>query len=123
MSMNFVRFLENRFQEVTLQVKEIENQTDSAFDIKADHELRAIHSVLDRYRKLVHLFYMPKVIFHFFMMKLGFEPEPQPVMVNQMKEEVEKRKKLAAEKEAMKDIVHEMTKNTPAVAVVPSQCL
>lgn len=80
--MNITRFLENRFQELKWE----EGNTD-AFNVRIDSEMKATHQVLTLYRKLVMWFMIPKVLWDFCLVKLGFKEEPQPILLNKLKEQ------------------------------------
>lgn len=90
--MNFTRFLENRFQELS-----VENEVyKDAFNVRVDSEIKATHDILMTYRWLVKWLLMPKIIGHFCLVKLKLKEEPQPVMLNKIKAD-QLAKKAAAE--------------------------
>jgi hypothetical protein len=86
--MNFVRFLENRFQELTVENEKFKD----AFNVGIDSEIKATHDLLTTYRTVVKWVMMPKVIVDFILVKLGLKIEPQPVLLNRMKETREAKK-------------------------------
>ncbi len=83
--MNFIRFLENRFQELSL-----ENETKIKYDLRIDSEIKAIHEVLTKTRNLTKLGLIPKVLYDYVQVSLGKKPEPKPVIVNKLQEQREK---------------------------------
>jgi hypothetical protein len=99
--MNFVRFIENRYQELTL---ENESHKD-AFNAKLDSEIKAAHQLLSGYRWVFKWFLMPKILFDFLLVKLNLKEEPKPVIMNRLIKEREAKRvsdastaKLLAEK-------------------------
>jgi hypothetical protein len=90
--MNLVQFIENRYQELTEQM-----QKKDAFDVLKDSEIKAAHHILTNYRKLMGIGLIPKVLYHFFEVKMKWRAEPVPVLLNKIKED-----KLAKEEEAKK---------------------
>ncbi len=94
--MNFVKFVENRYQELAFE-SEIEKKGEE-FSVLVDSEKKALHWALTFYRESVKWIMIPKVLFHFFAVKLGFESEPEPKMINKLKKD--KEDALKAKKEA-----------------------
>lgn len=80
--MNFVRFIENRYQELTLQ-----QQSADAFNVRIDSEIKASHDMLTFYRWVVKWAMMPVILCHWIAVALGYKPEPQPVLINKAKAE------------------------------------
>jgi len=89
--MNLVKFLENRYQELTF-----ETQTTDVFMVTKDAEIKAAHQILTTYRVFLKWVLIPKVLLNFIQVKLGFSDEPQPVLLNKIK--ADKEAKEAAEK-------------------------
>ena len=87
--MNLVQFIENRYQELTLESK-------NAFSVTKDAEIKASHQILTSYRTFLKWALIPKVIFNFIQVKLGLRDEPEAVLLNQMI--AEKKAKEDAEK-------------------------
>lgn len=83
--MKFVEFLENRFQEV-----QFENESKNAFNLLLDSEVKAIHEILTRTRELAKLALIPKVLLDYVLVSLGKRKEPEPVLLNRLKEQREK---------------------------------
>lgn len=87
--MNLVRFIENRFQE-----KKAEEQVYTAQDEYMpwlDAEIKALHKVLTGYRTIMVWLNLPLVLFRFGLMKVGLMAEPQPVLVNRLRAERDKK--------------------------------
>ncbi len=85
--MNFVTFIENKFQENSL-----DSQTNKEYDIFRDAEQKTLATLIQWYRNVVKYALLPKVIFQFWLVKIGWSDEPQPVMVNQAKAAIEAKK-------------------------------
>jgi hypothetical protein len=91
--MKFVRFIENRYQELT----HLQSQS-TAFEAKVDAEIKAAHDLLTFYRWVLKWILMPKVIGDFFLVKLNLKPQPEPVIMNEMKKKQEEEKAKLAKK-------------------------
>lgn len=78
--MNFIRFLENRFQELRLESDKV-----LAFDLKVDSEIKAVHEVLEKTRIIAKTLFIPKVLFEYFLVQIGKKPEPKPVITDMIK--------------------------------------
>lgn len=94
--MNFVTFIENRYQELTLK-----NQS-NPYSAKTDSEIKALHSILNIYRTLLKWFLMPKCLLEYFCVCLGFCNEPEPVLINKVKADQEK--ELQAQKDRQAEL-------------------
>lgn len=94
--MNFVEYIENRYQELTLENQSKEKE--SRFDIRIDSEIKAAHEILTAYRWLMKWALMPKIFIGFLMVKLGYSEPPQPVILNKMKAERAKAQEAAKQK-------------------------
>lgn len=89
--MNLVRFIENRYQELTLENNE---QHKDAFNIRIDSEIKAAHEILTAYRWAMKWVLIPKIFLDFTLMKLKLKKEPEPVILNKMKAERESKKNM-----------------------------
>ena len=90
--MNFVTFIENRYQELTLK-----NQT-STYSAATDSEIKALHALLTAYRTILKWLLIPKCLVVYLCVLLGFVNEPIPVLVNKAKADK------AAEEKAKEEI-------------------
>jgi hypothetical protein len=86
--MNFVRFLENRFQELRYQ-QSVEELKDVAFNAPLDSELKATHNILNHYRTLLRWVFTPKILGHYVLVQLKLLPEPEPILLNKIKAQKE----------------------------------
>lgn len=82
--MNLVQFIENRFQELTveLQVKYVASK---------DAELKALHAVMNAYRTVLKWLKIPQVLFDFMLVRLEFAPEPKAPLLEKLKREQKQR--------------------------------
>lgn len=89
--MNFVIFIENRFQEVTkdLQI--------NGFVARKEAETKSLHWVLTTYRSFLKFIQIPKVLGHYALVCLHLAREPQPVLIEDAKaqKDQEQAKKIA----------------------------
>lgn len=83
--MNLVRFCENRFQEIQMETNESKE-----YDAKGEAEIKAIQAILNFYRTSLKWLLVPKCLYDFIQVKLGWSLEPQPVLMNKLKEQKEK---------------------------------
>lgn len=83
--MNLIKFIENRYQELNL---ENEGHKD-AFNVRIDSEMKAAHQILSSYRWIMKWVMMPKVMIDFMLVKFKLQKEPEPVMLNRMKQQKE----------------------------------
>jgi hypothetical protein len=93
--MNFVRFLENHFQELRYEQSKQEIKAPNAFNVSLDSEIKSTHSILMGYRTLMKWLLVPKVLIHYLLAVLGIVHKPEPILINlarQNKEEEEAKK-------------------------------
>lgn len=84
--MNFVRFLENQYQELRW-LQSCEEINDKPFRASLDAEIKASHEILDGYRRLLKWLLIPKVLCHYLMVQLHLAKQPTPILVNKMREQ------------------------------------
>lgn len=89
--MNFVTFIENRYQELTLK-----NQV-NPYSAVVDSEVKAIHALLNGYRRVLKWLLIPKSLGQYFCVCLGFIKPPEPVMINKAKADRDAAEKKAEE--------------------------
>lgn len=84
--MELSKFIDNRVQEIRLEIlpqegKQINNQY-----VVATAEMAAAHMVLTSWQSTLKFLMLPKVLFHFLLMKLHIIEEPgDQVMINAIK--------------------------------------
>lgn len=81
--MNFVQFIDNRFQELTLKTQ---TKTES-FDAMTDSEIKALHQILSCYRTVLKYLLWPKCLSEYLLVCLKLRKKPEPVLSNKMKAE------------------------------------
>lgn len=82
--MNLVQFIENRFQELTVELQ-------VEYVASKDAELKALHAVMTAYRTVLKWLKIPQVIFDFFLMRLELTPEPKAPLLEKLKQEQKRR--------------------------------
>lgn len=102
--MRLEQFIENRFQELTL-----ETQQQQIYSLSKDAEIKALHQLLSSMRTLIKWALIPKIFFQFIEMKLGCFPEPQPALMNKIKADQETEKAAKAAKDFKLKAVSEPT--------------
>lgn len=70
--MQFIKFADNRFQEITVEMGE------GSYSPWKDGEGNAIQFLVGLHRFFFKVIFIPKVIFHFFLVKLNILPIPIP---------------------------------------------
>lgn len=90
--MKLVEFIENRYQELTFQLKE-------AYDVRKDSEIKTLQLVLNTYRTALKWWLVPSVVMHYVSVLLGRKPAPKPVLIEQAKAAREAEAKARAEAE------------------------
>jgi hypothetical protein len=113
--MNFVRFIENRFQEVRLSQDKLEKE--KAYSVTCAAESLALTTVLNGYRTLMKWVMIPKVFGHFACVLLGLAKEPEPVILRlveqQQRKDLEKKAKKVGMSQKL-EVVDGGTEPTPA---------
>lgn len=89
--MKFVTFVENRYQEVNYQM-----QLSKEYLLPADAEVKALTQLLNWYRVANKYLLMPRILWQFFMVKMGKGKAPEPILLNRAKADLAA--KQAAEK-------------------------
>src|SRR6185503_1439307 len=91
--MKFINFTNNRLQEIAASVAE-QTQT---FSILKDAKSSALQNLLKLYRFAAMCLLLPKVIAHFFAVKLGVVKKPEPILeiMNDRLAQEEEQKRLA----------------------------
>lgn len=84
--MKLVQFIENRFQELTLEI-----QSNQEYFVHKDAESKSLHQLLNSYRMFLKWFLIPKVLFNYLQVKIGWKDEPKPVLVLKAKTDQEAR--------------------------------
>lgn len=90
--MNFSKFCEYRYQELTLKSKESDE-----YDCTTDCEIKAVHQLLSNYRTVLKYLLMPKALFDYLLVILKLKVAPEPVLLNKIKREKEESEKKRAE--------------------------
>lgn len=75
--MQFVRFLNNRQQEIFVR------QREDQYSASADGEVHAAVALLWGYRTFFRLLFIPKVLVHYFLVCVGIAREPRAAMDDQ----------------------------------------
>jgi hypothetical protein len=88
--MNFVKFIDNRFQECRLTQSTDEMRKE--YTVAVDAEAQALSTVLNGYRSLIKWLMVPKVLVHFILVKAGILGAPRPVLIDKL--EADKLKEL-----------------------------
>ena len=98
--MNFVRFLENQYQELrwSQSCREI---AEKPFNALLDSEMKAAHDVLQGYRTFLKWCCMPKLILHYLFVNLKLAKKPTPILMEKARE---KKMQEEAAKKLMEDI-------------------
>lgn len=93
--MKFVTFIENRYQEVRKDKRDLDKDEPSFL---RDAEINALHGVLTATRKIATSVYWPFVLAKYFLVQLGLVTPPEPVLVQEFKQAEREReaKKIAA---------------------------
>ena len=106
--MQFVRFCENRFQEMKVKEATTESQEEGRIDVWADAEMKSLHFLLTFYRAVLKWIVTPKLLVMYALCTLGIIRKPEPVILNQIKAQREAdkvTKAMLAAKEAEKTVV------------------
>ena len=110
LKMDLVQFIENRYQELTLQSKE-----QKTFDAMGDCEQKALHQLLNSYRMTLKWLLIPKCLYEFAAVNLGKRPAPEPVLTNLAKAQREKAQQAKESLEQEKTSLHAVpTEQSPA---------
>ena len=90
--MNFVKYLENSFQEMTLK-----NQVDSKenFDVVTDASIKSIHMILEYYRTFIKWGLILPILLDYVAVNLDLIAPPKPVLMDKMKHEKAEREACA----------------------------
>ena len=97
--MDLTTFIDHRYQELALQTQ----INKEAYSISKDAEMKALQQLLSFHRACFKWISYPKILFHFFMVKCGWETEPTPALTNKLKAQDEERKKKQEELKAREE--------------------
>lgn len=92
--MKFVKFVDNRFQEI--RADQVVDEKKAEYSIARDSETLALQTLLTFLRWTLKWVYVPKVLFDYFLVELDLKKEPQAVLLNRIKADVEKEKQAKA---------------------------
>jgi hypothetical protein len=99
--MDLPKFIDHRFQELRL-----ETEGKMEFNAVKDSELKAVHALLNYYRTFLKFLFIPKILCHFFLVKLKLVKEPKPVLMILLKQQKDA-------EEAAKSIMEESNHLSP----------
>lgn len=111
--MNFPKYIDNRFQEVTLLQQTRQIQDPNAFPVAEDAEIKALHAVLTGYRTFLKWCLIPKVFYGFALMKLHLRKPPGSPLLDKMRDDQQKVREKQAQKVGMLQKVQNEAKNDP----------
>lgn len=74
--MNFITYLDNRFQEVSMEAQKLKS-----YSLTQDAEAGSLRWTMLVTIAVMKILYMPKGIFGFFAMKLGMIKQPLPAVI------------------------------------------
>lgn len=111
--MKFADFVNNRYETVTYEKSTLPN--DRIF-LGIDGELGACFTLLTWTRNFMKYAFIPKVAFHYLFTLIGLAKDPEPVMMNRVKESKQKELEAKAKKVGMLQMVQNPTSETTTPA-------
>jgi hypothetical protein len=99
--MNFPKYIDNRFQEVSVLQQTTQIQDPDAFPVIEDAEIKALSMVLNSYRTFLKWLLIPKIILGFLLMKLHLTSKPGSPLLDKLKKDQQAAREKTAQKVGM----------------------